>query len=205
MFTLGFTSSCSGTGLASFSRGLQSCLYLPQWDLYCGHTAWKPLHLRGTHFSALASLVAAALGWACCNRLTKPPRARSHHQQVESSMLSATELGLLEIASKNRQPYIAHVFFLIEVQLNTTIYSVKFCHTAELFSNLYMYTFFFNILFHYGFYRILNVPNSKTWLWIHPVYSNYFCFTPASLSIAPHLAPLGDTSLFSVSASLSRS
>ena len=133
------------------------------------------------------------------------PWARSHHLQVESSMLSATELGLLEIASKNRQPYIAPDFFLIEVQLNTTIYSVKFCHTAELFSNLYMYTFFFNIHFHYGFYRILNVPNSKTLLCIHPVYSNYFCFTPASLSIPPHLAPLGNTSLFSVSASLSHS
>lgn len=61
-FMLGFTSSCSGAGLVSFSQGLQSCVYLPQWDL---SPAWDSLQCIG-------SPGAAALGWACCNRLTKP-------------------------------------------------------------------------------------------------------------------------------------
>ena len=62
-FLLGFTSSCSRAGLVSFFQGLQSCVYLPQWDL---SPAWDSLQCIG-------SLGAAALGWACCNHLTKPP------------------------------------------------------------------------------------------------------------------------------------
>ena len=49
------------------------------------------------------------------------PKLGHNQVQVERSMLSATELGLLEIARKNRQLYIAHELFIIEVQL---IYNV---------------------------------------------------------------------------------
>ena len=45
------------------------------------------------------------------------------------------------------------------------------------------------------------MPNSKTLLCIPPVYNNYFCFTPASLSVPPAPRSPGNARLFSVSAS----